>query len=129
MYFGTSKASKLSTSYNLQQVIVVVLTLVAGSFLTKKALNAATAAEEEAGGSEGSRSEGGGGALAAAAAAWSQDKAAADAKVGILANMSQFVCVLSKSTLCFLCLRGMETIDFETILNFLPVSPPEGQTP
>jgi hypothetical protein len=68
-------------------------------------------------------------AAAAAADKAAADKAAADAKVVILANMSQFVCVFSKSTLCFMCLRGMETIDFETILNFWPVSPSKGQTP
>jgi hypothetical protein len=44
-------------------------------------------------------------------------KAAADAKVGIRI-LVKFVCVFSKSTLCFLCLREMETIEYESILNF-----------
>ena len=62
------------------------------------------------------------------AEARAKEKAAADAKVGIRILL-KFVCAFSKSTLCFLCLRGMETIDFETILNFWPVSPSKGQTP
>ena len=54
-------------------------------------------------------------------------KAAADAKV-VIRILVKFVCVFSKSTLCFLCLREMETIDYESILNFLPVSLSIGQT-
>jgi hypothetical protein len=47
------------------------------------------------------------------------EKAAADAKVVILANISQLVCVLSKSTVWF---WGMEIIEVETILKFFRVS-------
>ena len=57
-----------------------------------------------------------------------QENAAADAKV-VIRILLKFVCVFSKSTLFFMCLRGIETIDFETILNVLPVSLSKGQTP
>ena len=53
------------------------------------------------------------------AEARAKEKAAADAKVVLLANIIQFLCVFS--TLCFLCLRGMDTIEFETILASVPV--------
>ena len=53
------------------------------------------------------------------AEARAKEKAAADAKVVILANISQFVCVFSKSTAWF---WGMEIIQVETILKFFPVS-------
>ena len=53
------------------------------------------------------------------AEARAKEKAAADAKVVILANISRFVCVLSKSTVWF---WGMEIIEVETILKFFRVS-------
>ncbi len=53
------------------------------------------------------------------AEARAKEKAAADAKVVILANISQFVCVFSKSAVWF---WGMEIIEVETILKFFPVS-------
>jgi len=58
------------------------------------------------------------------AEARAKEKAAADAKVVILASISQFVCVLSKSTVWF---WGMEIIQgnnrsWKTILKFFPVS-------
>ena len=53
------------------------------------------------------------------AEARAKEKAAADAKVVILANISRFVCVLSKSTVW---VWGMEIIEVETILKFFPVS-------
>ena len=47
--------------------------------------------------------------------------AAADAKVVILANIAQYVCLCCKSTVCF---RQVESIEMETMLKHCVVSFP-----